>query len=89
MSRSNGTEIEDQSGTEIPFSWFTVTLRKYIPYYVELVFLAICLRLIGLVEPFIFQVLIEVLSQILTIVGLIVVVGHSYPARAANCLNGR
>ena len=29
-----------------------------------------------------------VLSQILAIVGLIVVVGHSYPARAANCLNG-
>ena len=29
-----------------------------------------------------------VLSQILAIVGLIVFVGHSYPARAANCLNG-
>ena len=29
-----------------------------------------------------------VLSQILAIVELIVVVGHSYPARAANCLNG-
>ena len=30
----------------------------------------------------------EVLSQILAIVGLIVFVGHTYPARAANCLNG-
>ena len=29
----------------------------------------------------------RVLSQILAIVELIVVVGHSYPARAANCLN--
>ena len=29
-----------------------------------------------------------VLSQILAIIRLIVFVGHSYPARAANCLNG-
>ena len=31
---------------------------------------------------------IVVLSQILAIVGLRVFVGHTYPARAANCLNG-
>ena len=31
--------------------------------------------------------LFRVLSQILAIVGLMAVVGHSYPARAANCLN--
>ena len=30
----------------------------------------------------------RVLSQILAIVGLMAFVGHSYPARAANCLNG-
>ena len=29
-----------------------------------------------------------VLSQILAIIRLIVFVGHIYPARAANCLNG-
>ena len=29
-----------------------------------------------------------VLSQILAIVGLMAFVGHSYPAIAANCLNG-
>ena len=39
-------------------------------------------------EPFAPEALRTVLSQILAIVGLIVVVGHSYPARAANCLNG-
>ncbi|MEX0371457.1 MAG: peptidase domain-containing ABC transporter [Tateyamaria sp.] len=40
-------------------SWFGRTLWKYTPLYVELVFLAICLRFIGLVEPFIFQVIID------------------------------
>ena len=74
MSRSKETEIEDRSGTEIPFSWFTVTLRKYIPYYVELVFLAICLRLIGLVEPFIFQVLIDRILPFQREASLVVVV---------------
>ena len=44
---------------EIPLSWFGKTLWKFMPLYVELVFLAICLRLIGLVEPFIFQVIID------------------------------
>lgn len=45
----------DNNGREIPLSWFTRSLWKYTPLYIELVFLAICLRLIGLVEPFIFQ----------------------------------
>ena len=49
----------DENGTEIPLSWFTKSLWKYSPLYIELVFLAICLRLIGLVEPFIFQVIID------------------------------
>ena len=31
----------------------------------------------------------RVLSQILGVIGLIVVVGHTYSARAANCLNGQ
>lgn len=44
---------------EVPFSWFGKTLWKFTPFYIELIFLAICLRLIGLVEPFIFQVIID------------------------------
>ena len=43
----------------MPLAWFGKTLWKFTPLYVELVFLAICLRLIGLVEPFIFQVIID------------------------------
>jgi len=50
--------IAENAG-EIPLSWFGRTLWKFTPLYVELVFLAICLRLLGLVEPFIFQVIID------------------------------
>ena len=52
-------ERQDDSKGEIPLSWFGKTLWKFTPQYAELVFLAICLRLIGLVEPFIFQVIID------------------------------
>lgn len=48
----------DKTG-EIALSWFGKTLWKFTPLYVELIFLAVCLRLIGLVEPFIFQVIID------------------------------
>ncbi|WP_299410527.1 peptidase domain-containing ABC transporter [uncultured Roseobacter sp.] len=48
-----------ENAGEIPLSWFGKTLWKFTPLYIELVFLAICLRLIGLVEPFIFQVIID------------------------------
>ena len=53
------TRRDDENASEIPFSWFGRTLWKFTPLYVELVFLAICLRLIGIVEPFIFQVIID------------------------------
>lgn len=43
----------------VPLSWFGKTLWKFTPFYVELIFLAICIRLLGLVEPFIFQVIID------------------------------
>ncbi len=49
---------EENTG-EIPLSWFQKTLLKFTPLYIELIFLAICLRLIGLVEPFVFQVIID------------------------------
>lgn len=53
------TDRHDENAGEIPLSWFGKTLWKFTPLYLELVFLAICLRLIGLVEPFIFQVIID------------------------------
>ncbi len=53
----------DQEGIdprrEVPLSWFGKTLWKFTPLYIELVFLAICTRLLGLVEPFILQVIID------------------------------
>lgn len=53
------TDRQDENAGEIPLSWFGKTLWKFAPLYLELIFLAICLRLIGLVEPFIFQVIID------------------------------
>ena len=50
---------DDKEASEVPLSWFGKTLWKFTPFYCELVFLAICLRLIGLVEPFVFQVIID------------------------------
>jgi subfamily B ATP-binding cassette protein HlyB/CyaB len=44
-------ERHDDNGREIPLSWFGKTLWTFTPLYTELVFVAICLRLIGLVEP--------------------------------------
>ncbi len=53
------TLAHSENAGEIPLSWFGKTLWKFTPLYLELIFLAICLRLIGLVEPFIFQVIID------------------------------
>lgn len=64
----------DNDGREIPLSWFTRSLWKYTPLYIELVFLAICVRLIGLVEPFIFQVIIDRILPFQREASLIVVV---------------
>lgn len=50
---------KDLIAKQVPFSWFGKTLWKFTPLYVELVFLAICTRLLGLVEPFILQVIID------------------------------
>ena len=44
---------------EIPFSWFGKTLWKFTPIFAELLFVAFCMRLLGLVEPFVFQTLID------------------------------
>ncbi|USP00715.1 hypothetical protein LBE40_05295 [Bartonella taylorii] len=43
----------------VSFSWFTQTTKKYIHYVIELCFVAIVLRLLGLVNPFIFQAIID------------------------------
>lgn len=43
----------------VAFSWFTSTTKKYIYYVIELSCVAIVLRLLGLVNPFIFQAIID------------------------------
>jgi subfamily B ATP-binding cassette protein HlyB/CyaB len=43
----------------MPLFWFGKTLCRFTPHHAEPVFPAICLRGIGLVEPFIFQVIID------------------------------
>ncbi|MEP4197324.1 MAG: peptidase domain-containing ABC transporter [Aliishimia sp.] len=48
-----------ENAGEVPLSWFAKTLWKFTPQYMELIALAFCLRLIGLVEPFVFQVIID------------------------------
>jgi subfamily B ATP-binding cassette protein HlyB/CyaB len=69
MSRGTG-----QTAGEIPLSWFGATLWRFTPLYVELVFLTICLRLIGLVEPFVFQVIIDRILPFQREASLVVVV---------------
>lgn len=44
---------------EVPLKWFADAIWNYRAIYAELLGLAICLRLIALVEPFIFQVIID------------------------------
>ncbi|KPD10800.1 peptidase domain-containing ABC transporter [Phaeobacter sp. 11ANDIMAR09] len=59
MTNEMSHQKESLQPKEIPLSWFGKTLWKFTPLYVELVFLAVCTRLLGLVEPFIFQVIID------------------------------
>lgn len=47
------------SKAEVPLKWFGDVIWRYRWIYVELLGLAICLRLIALVEPFMFQVIID------------------------------
>lgn len=68
------TVHDHENSGEIPLSWFGKTLWKFTPLYLELIFLAICLRLIGLVEPFIFQVIIDRILPFEREASLIVVV---------------
>ncbi|MCV3272030.1 peptidase domain-containing ABC transporter [Roseobacter sinensis] len=59
MTEQSRDAAETAQPRMVPLSWFGQTLWKFTPLYVELVFLAICIRLLGLVEPFIFQVIID------------------------------
>lgn len=43
----------------VVFSWFTRTTKKYIYYVIELSCVAVVLRLLSLVNPFIFQTIID------------------------------
>lgn len=44
---------------EVKISWFLETLLKYKALCLKLVFLAFCMRLLGVIEPFLFQVIID------------------------------
>ncbi len=61
-------------GQGVPLSWFSTTLRKHSLLYAELTFLAICVRLIGLLEPFVFQVVIDRILPFQREASLIVVI---------------
>ncbi len=50
---------EHPTSRPISFAWFWPTLSRFVPLYGELLVLVACLRLVGLVEPFIFQVIID------------------------------
>lgn len=71
FSMSHRSEATD---SEVPLSWFGKTLWKFSPLYIELILLATCLRLIGLVEPFIFQVIIDRILPFQREASLVVVV---------------
>lgn len=66
---------------EVPVSWFFVSLRRLIPYYIELICLAFFIRLLGTLEPFIYQALVDRVlpfqreSSLLIIVSLLVLLG--------------
>lgn len=64
----------EATDSEVPLSWFGKTLWKFSPLYIELILLATCLRLIGLVEPFIFQVIIDRILPFQREASLVVVV---------------
>jgi len=44
---------------EVSLSWFATTLSRFYLFFAELIFLAICVRLLRLIEPFVFQVIID------------------------------
>ena len=43
----------------VSFSWFNTTLKRYVWLYAELMVIAIAIRLLLLVEPFVFQALVD------------------------------
>ena len=60
--------------TEVSLAWFGKTLWRFVHQYMEFIFLAICLRLIDIIAPFIFQVLIDRILPFHRVQTLIVVV---------------
>lgn len=51
--------MRDSTENPAPFSWFTNITSKYSNHIFELTVIAIVLRLLGLVQPFVFQALID------------------------------
>ena len=56
-----GTKNKQSQKIDKPakLSWFTQSTLKFTPFIIELMIIAIVVRLIGLVEPFVFQTLID------------------------------
>ncbi|WP_298972973.1 peptidase domain-containing ABC transporter [uncultured Roseobacter sp.] len=59
---------------EVSLAWFTPTLRRYLFFFIELLLLAAFVRLLRLVEPFIFQVVIDRILPFQREASLIVIV---------------
>ncbi len=51
--------MNDLTSRPAPLSWFTQSTQKYTPLIIEIMVVAIVLRLLGLVQPFVFQAIID------------------------------
>lgn len=51
--------MNENQSKPAPLSWFTQSTFKYTPYLIELAIIAVVLRLLGLVQPFVFQAIID------------------------------
>jgi subfamily B ATP-binding cassette protein HlyB/CyaB len=51
--------LNDLTSQPAPLSWFTQSTQKYTPLIIEIMVVAIVLRLLGLVQPFVFQTIID------------------------------
>jgi ATP-binding cassette, subfamily B, bacterial HlyB/CyaB len=51
--------MADLTSSPAPLSWFTKSTFRYTPLVAEIMVLAVVLRLLGLVQPFLFQTLID------------------------------
>ncbi|PKA44152.1 hypothetical protein N2599_20145 [Rhizobium sullae] len=50
---------EDDETHPVPLAWFTQSTLRFTPLILELMLAAVVIRLLGLVEPFVFQAIID------------------------------